>query len=1043
MIPASKLRRRLLIVAGLLLLFTLVGFFLLPVIAKSQLEKRLSAELGRRVSVEKVRINPYAVSVTLENFSIREPDGTTPFVGWRRLYVDVDVLASLWKEWAVSEISLEGFAARVAIKPDASFNFADIIARLSPPGSPAPAKPKGEPGRPIRVGSLKVADARLDFADAAARKPFATTLGPVTFTLTDFRTVSEQRSPHHFEAVTEAGEKIVWTGSARAEALHSAGTFALENFSLQKYAPYYAHRLQADLTGGTLSVRGTYELNLAEGKRAMALRDGAVQLRGIKLVERANQELAFELPSLDVTGIQADALTMKASVASVVLAGGTVRARREKDGSINLLTMLQPTPEPAVTPSPTARPVATAATMPTKAAQAPDFTVAEVALKDFRVEVSDLAAPRPATLALSGIDASIRNVTLAEGAQMPLTFAANWAPQGTIKVNGNVGIAPVKAELELALAGVEFLPLSPYLEQFANAHLTGGALTLALKVQASLPAGQPPVATVSGDIQLDKLGLVDSANNAELAGFRSLALRGLRVATSPDLSLALDEINLAGPYARAVMNADKTLNFASIARTPATAPTGAPASHAPAPPAATAPAPAPTPKIEIGKIVISDGDFRFNDRSLQPNVSTALNQFGGTIAGLSSTNPAKADLNLKGMVDGAGPVAIVGKIDPLGATKFVDLKIDFKNVDLLPLSAYSGKFAGYELARGKLMLDVTFKVDGKKIDAANVITLNQFTFGGAVKSPEATSLPVRLGVALLKDMDGKIVIDVPIQGQTDDPSFKISRVVLRVIVNLLTKAAVSPFALLGSAFGGGGDELAYQEFIPGTAELNPAEVKKLETMVKALTNRPGLSVDLQGSYDAAADGFALKRVKLTEQVRRAVWEAKRQSNPNIAPPDQLVISPEETAATLKTLYDAKFPPGTEFGTPLPKPPAVVTPPPPPAGFFRRIANAITQQSKKDQRAAEQENAKRGADHAAAVAAAAATGVPLEEMTGRLAETVTIDDNDLRSLAQARAQRVRDYFTTVGKIDPERLFLAKDQTDAAKQGKGPRVFLGLQ
>lgn len=1037
--PASKLRRRLLIFAGVIAFYTLAGFFLAPVILKSQLEKRLSAELGRRVTVEKVRLNPYAISVTLENFAIQEQDGTSRFLGWRRLYVNADVWTSIWSAWSVTELDLDGFDARVAIKSDSTFNFSDILRKFLPSSAPpvaaAPAG-KEQPARPVRVGRLHVSEARIEFSDAAARQPFATTLGPVSFTLTNFHTVSEQGAPHHFEAVTEAGEQITWTGSLLANPFRSRGTFSLENIVLSKYMPYYPHQVNAEIAGGTLSVRGRYDANLAAGRRVLQLMDGAVQLRGLKVLESPRGAAALELASVDVAGIEADAMTQKARIASVTLAGGAARIRREKDGSLNVQTMLKP--DPAV-----ARP---APATPTGPAPRPDVTVGELALRDFRVEVSDLAAPHPAQIGLGGIEFSLRDITLADGARMPLQFAANWAPRGTVRLAGQVGVFPaVTADLEVETSALDLLPINPYLEQFADVDLTQGAVTTKLKLGAALREGQPPSATVAGDIAVEKFALVDGARSEELAGFQSLALRGLRVATTPELSIALDEINLAGSYARAVMNADKTLNLLAVTRpapaAPGTTPPPETAPSTPPPPAAPA---SPLPKIEVAKVVISGGDYRFTDRSIEPNVTMAIGDFGGAITGLSSTNLAKADLDLKAVVNGAGPIAITGKIDPLGTKPSLDLKIDFRNVDLVPLSPYSGKFAGYELARGKLLLDVKFLLDGKKIDAANVLTLNQFTFGGKVASPDATTLPVRLGVALLKDLEGKIVIDVPVQGSTDDPSFSVGRVVWRVIGNLLTKAAVSPFSLLGSMFGGGGDELAFQEFAPGADALLEGERKKLETMVKALTNRPGLNLDLQGSYDTEADTFALRRVKLADAIRRAVWQAKHVQDPNLPPPEKLVVTPEEHAAMLKKFYDEKFPPGTEFGTPLPKPPVVTAPPPPPpVGFFQRIANAFSGRARREAAAAEAEKARLAADHAQAVAAAIATGLPIEEMTGRLAEVTPVDANDLRALAQARAQRVRDYFINEGKISAERIFLAKDTAEAASQSKGPRVFLSLQ
>jgi hypothetical protein len=162
-------------------------------------------------------------------------------------------------------------------------------------------------------------------------------------------------------------------------------------------------------------------------------------------------------------------------------------------------------------------------------------------------------------------------------------------------------------------------------------------------------------------------------------------------------------------------------------------------------------------------------------------------------------------------------------------------------------------------------------------------------------------------------------------------------------------------------------------------------------------------------------------------------------DPNIPPPDKLVLTPEEEAGMVKRLFDEKFPPGTQFGAPLAAAPVVAAPPPAKKGFFARVVEVFTFND---------------ADHKADPAAektaapvptgpAEATGPSLVEMSGRLAEAMAVDDNDLRALAQQRAQQVRDYFITIGKVDPERLFLAKDQADPAKAGKGPRVYLTLQ
>ncbi len=1048
--PSPRQRRWLIAAAIVLGLFTVTGFFILPPIVKAQAEQRISAELGRKVTIGKIRMNPYAVSMTIEQFNIELKDGTGSFLGWDRLYVNVDVLGSLFGEWVVSDIELDGAHLGVEILPNGALNFADVIAKATALAAVPAGAPPPKPMRPIRVGSLKVNSARLEFKDLSRSQPFQTELGPVTFALSQFRTVGSSGAPYQFAATTEAGEKLTWSGTLSASPLESHGEFALENLILKKYAPYFADKIRADLTAGKLTVSGRYEAGWQPNKLTMKLAAGEVHLRELQLNERANGEPAVELPVLDVMGIDADAVTLKARVASVTVTGGHVAVRREKDGSLNLLTMLLPEPGPVSTPPAT----------PAAPAALPDATVGVVTVKNFKIDVTDNAAPRPAQLGLSDLQFSLKNATLAPGAVMPLELSFAWAPQGTVNVSGSVTLKPeITANLKSDVTALAILPLSPYLEQFVNARITSGTVTTANTVSAALPAaGGMPAITFAGDIAVDKFGLVDGLNSEPLAGFAGLTLQGLKAGTSPQLAVSLDAVTVTSPYARIIISgdpakpyleqlkeADKHINLLAALRPLASAP----AQTTPAAPVVTVTIPAPAvpaqaePKIEVGKVVITGGDFSFSDRAIQPNVQLAITQFGGSISGLSSENPAKAELELKGTVNGAGLVAVSGKLDPFGAVRSIDLKIDFKNVDLLPISPYTGKFAGYELARGQLVVDTKVTVADRKLDSTTVVTLNQFTFGGATNSPEATGLPVRLGVALLKDGDGRIVIDLPVQGNLDDPNFRYGKVVMRVIVNLLTKAATSPFSLLGSMFGGGGDELAFQEFLPGTSDLQAAELPKLDILIKALTNRPALSLGIEGGYDAAADTFVLKRTKLASLVRRQVWEAQRAANPNLLPPDQLVISPEDEAAMIRKLFNEKFPPGTKFGAPLAEAPVVAAaPPPPPPGLFKRVVNIITFSGPRERSAAKKAEAQRAAEREQALEVAAQTGLPLAEMTGRLAEAMPVDDNDLRALATARAQRVRDQLITVGHIGTERLFLSASK-DATKTNKGPRVFLSLQ
>ncbi len=125
------------------------------------------------------------------------------------------------------------------------------------------------------------------------------------------------------------------------------------------------------------------------------------------------------------------------------------------------------------------------------------------------------------------------------------------------------------------------------------------------------------------------------------------------------------------------------------------------------------------------------------------------------------------------------------------------------------------------------------------MDAENVVLVDQLTLGPPTDSPDATSLPVKLAIAILQDRQGKIHLDVPVSGDLDDPEFRVGRVVWRAFVNILEKVATSPFALIGAIAGGGGEELSVITFVAGSAELGESETQKLDKLAKVLVERPG------------------------------------------------------------------------------------------------------------------------------------------------------------------------------------------------------------
>jgi len=417
---------------------------------------------------------------------------------------------------------------------------------------------------------------------------------------------------------------------------------------------------------------------------------------------------------------------------------------------------------------------------------------------------------------------------------------------------------------------------------------------------------------------------------------------------------------------------------------------------------------------------------------MSPNVNLAVQSVHGTVAGLSTEQLQHAEVSLNALVDGVGPVHLTGLLNPFSGTQTNTLKISVQDVDLTAASPYAGKFAGYRIAEGKLNLDLDYQLVGTLLVARNVITLNQFSFGEQVASPDATHLPVRLAIAILKDRNGKIVMDVPIEGRLDDPKFRLGKVITYAIVNILEKVATSPFSLLGAVFGGGGAELSYQDFAPGSTELTAAARQKLDTLAKGLYARPGLQVELAGSVAPGADREGLQRAAIDREIRTSKWLTLRKAEQASNTVDQVELTAADRAAYIEKLYSEALSSGKI------SPQLLAT-----NASLAAVVKTITVRPSTPAKGASQlmrpsQPAATPAEDAGAAPASKLVPPP-SPMESVLLVTYPVSDADLETLAVNRAKASRAYLLQGGQVEAGRVFL-KEGTAATLRRDDSRTYV---
>ena len=1032
---SPRRRKQVIWLLRVLFVYAVVGFLILPPIVRAVMARQLAAQLHREVSIRSVRINPFALSATVRGLLIKDKDGE-PFVSWDEVYVNFQLSSFLGHPWVFREISTTRPYVRVQVNPDHTLNFSDLLEQA------ATNAPSGGPSRPLalRVNRLQIKGASASLADLTMRTPFRRIVGPLDVTLEKFHTDPSNKNPYSFTGTTDAGETFSWSGHFFLSPLRSQGELALENISLNKYAPLYQDLVRFEIKDGVASVRSTYNLELSPSNRVASVTNTSFTLTSLKVTNPDTGVDVVEQQTSSVSGVSVDLVSHKAEVDSVSASGGRLVLRRDKDKAINVVELAKPAEDLTNAPGSIVlllHSISNAVVMLLDSTNTWSATIHDVNVSNFALSLEDLANSRPARLELDNITLTARNISNLPHTNLNAALSLRWNTNGSIKTEITAHLAPPTADIHIALDQLDLHPIDPFLESKVNVLILGSKLGMDGHVHASIPKGRLPEITFQGDTWLDDFASADGVLGEDLLKWQSVKIKGIDANLNPP-SVVIQEIAVNDAYARVVIETNRTINLLAALNMTTSTNTAEPEADeqqqvppARAETATNATSPAGLPKITIGAVVVTNAQMRFTDRSLTPNVNLSIQQVNGSIAGLSSEELQHADLDLHARVDNVGPVAVTGTINPFSEHSTNNIKIAVSDVDLTPTSPYGGKFAGYRIARGKLNLDLDYHLIGRSLKSENVITLDQFTFGEKVNSPDATKLPVRLAIAVMKDRDGKIVLDVPIEGSLDDPQFKLGRVITRALVNILTKIVTSPFAVLGAVFGGHGEELSYQNFTPGSAGLLPPAKEKLDSLVKGLYERPGLQLEIAGSIDPVADLDGLKQAALEKQLRTRKWNSLRKSERATNTVDQVTLMTEERTDLIRKLYGealgrgeidlAKLSANTNTAAMA----ALLSPKPtgPRKGATLQLEGV---------KAPEQTST-------GAPAPAAQVRTVTDPMELALLTTFNVTDSDFQALAAGRAQAVRDYILASGKVEAERLFLTESESGAVKS-EGSRVYL---
>ena len=881
----------------------------------------------------------------VDGLAIKRRDGT-PLVVADRIAVALDRVGVFDRQARIASVAIE--APRVAIMrlTDGTLELAlPIFDAPRDAGRPAPSPATASTATEERPWAVSVATLAIDHGTVALADQtsgFRSTLIDVKLDATSLSTAAGEKA--HVKLAFVSEDRIAsFSGEADVDptAPTATGRFEFAKFSLGLLYPYYGEALDVDVQKGSLDLAARFSVDTGGN---LTLSDGVGTISDLSLALPGNRSPLWRVPTLTATGVDVDVRARKVTFGELKSHSPVLRIVRERDGSLEFARVVKPGRAKG---EPTGGEWTVAMTR----------TSTEHGAIDFEDRV-----PTPAVkLAIREVDLAASDLSNARGTKSQLKLSGRIGEQGRMAFAGPITTRPLSLSGTLEASGLALIAFKPYFEHEVNVVVTSGVLAAKGRVGLDVPDGAAVRGSWKGEMKVTNFASFDKPTSSDLAHWKSLVVEGMDIASEP-FRAATGRIALEDFYARVIVYPDATINIARLV-TPGTSPEPVPDTK-PAPPAERG-APHEELPVSIGRIELARGNVVFTDLFVRPNYSANLTNVAGSVSAMSVKQAG--DVALTASVDGTAPVEVQGRIHPFASEFSLDLAAKARDIELPPLTPYSVKYAGYGIEKGKLTFDVRYRVENRKITAENRLVLDQLTFGERVESPTATKLPILRAVALLKDRHGVIDIQLPISGSLDDPQFSVGGLIGGVIANLITKAVTAPFALLASAFGGG-EELSTLSFAPGSAAIAADAKKRIDTLGKALADRPALKLDIGGRADPATDREVLRRASVETAVRDEKMKSLVAAGNAPASVDQVTVEAEERNRWLTEAYRS-------------------------AALPDRPRNALGML--KD--------------------------VPPAEMEAMLLADAKIDDDALRQLANRRAQAVKDAIVATG-VQSERLFL---------------------
>ena len=888
-------RRKRFWVLTALLLYTLLGFFLAPLIVKNGIIDLFQQDLGRTAQIEKVEVNPFSLSLRVLGFEVEDKDAKR-LIAFKEFYANFQLSSLYHWAWTFSELRLAEPYFFMERFDEADSRLSRLITDFTN-SRPAEAEVASENGSDqdspeesmprLIIHDLSLSDGGVDLRDNLPEAMVEARLAPINVSIQHLNTLPNEQGKQSVTIQLPNNASLKWGGNLSIAPFASQGELTLENLYLDPAIAYLQDTLPLESLSATLSAHLLYNVQMgADSQPDVDISDIEIELNDLAISGLTPQTEFVNIQKISLSGGVLRYPQQTLQFSSFKLENPRLEAWLKENGELSLSDL-----------APAASEVESDDTQIAAQPSDDDKLSWQLGINEFQLNggqlmLRDTSIKPVAAVDVTGLQISLSGLSTQPETEMPFELTGNLAQGGSFNVDGTLKLIP-----QLAISSnisTKDLPLAlgqPYIQQFAHLEMKNGVLNSNVEIALADDQGF----TAKGSASIPQLEIFDSLNQQNLLSWEMLDIDQFSFDQDAN-SLRFSQLVFERLFGRLDIHENKATNLSTIMIQQADDIVEENAQTID-----MVEEDAQTTDIVIGDVRIKDSSMDFSDFSLPLPFATHIISLNGNISTIDTGSDTPANIKLEGQVDEYGLARINGSMNTLDPVRHTDVSVEFRNLLMSNLSPYTVEFAGRSIDQGKLDLDLGYVIEKGLMQGNNKVVLSDLVLGEKADDPEATSLPLGLAVGLLKDANGVIHLDLPVEGDINNPEFQIGSVIWKAFSGIIGKIVSAPFRLLGKLIGVDSEEFGEFEFLAGRADLTPPELEKIVQLKEALQQRPELVVEISGVSDRSVDTIALKKAKL-----RAV--AKERLGEEFSDSDERAMMLDEKIRTLvEEMFSERFP----------------------------------------------------------------------------------------------------------------------------------------